>query len=404
MYVMYSEGCADTDLFVKQLRRARGRAAQRRYRHRKDQTLAETHARNVKLEAIVEEMAKAFLGFGDHIIRTEAAISHGDLGPVYCEVVKTFLSLMAEVDQVKGWPEDQTRNSSCENTSGRIGSGTTQSVVQTPEQMESSSRSPYEFAFAELLPTAESSKAAGFRRMTLTDVGPPSLGIMSMPTQNPLLSGDYSAIDEFSYPEPSLWRRLLRHGMLRSYQALEGPGDIQENSQSWLARSHHFSLRHASRWQIRFLTKLGLDQMTENMHSTVYGPVPSPKELSVNQVFGTEKHRELANAVLKDLEREGIWPEMVRSEEIENYLATKGNTRLIGNRLELRLFSPKGPRSPTPRAASTGKKFQTVIIDTEKLIKKLCEESICLGDGMGFLKRIINNAIVYSAVHISHDI
>ncbi|KIW70363.1 hypothetical protein PV04_02638 [Phialophora macrospora] len=404
MYVVCPRGCAEADLFAKQLRRARGRAAQRRYRHRKDQTLAETHAKNVKLEAIVEEMVKAFLGFGDHIIRTEAAVSHGDLGPAYCEFVKTFLGLMAEVDQVKDRPPNQPPSPSWDNTLPTIGSRTTQSVVPTPEQIDSSSRSSNESVFAELLPTAESNKAPGFWPTTPTVVRPPSLRIISMPTQNPLLSGDYSAMDEFSYPEPSLWRRLLRHGMLRSYRALEGADDIQENPQSWLARSHHFSLRHASRWQIRFLTKLGLDQMIENMHSTGYGATPSPKGLGVDQVFGTVKHRELANAVLKDLEREGIWPEMVRSEELDNYLATKGNTRLVGNRLELRLFSPKGSRSPRSRAASPGRKVQTVIIDTEKLVWKLCDESICLGDGMGFPRRIINDAIVYSAVHISHDI
>jgi hypothetical protein len=191
--------------------------------------------------------------------------------------------------------------------------------------------------------------------------------------------------------------------MLRSYRALERAGDRQQNSKSWLARSHHFSLRHANTWHLLFLTKLGLDKMIEDTHFTTYGPALPAKKPSIDVFFGTSKHRELASAVLNDLESEGLWPNMVRSEEVEEYISKKGKTRLVGNRLELRLFSPKGSRSPSPATFPSERHLQTVILDTEKLIRKICEDSICLGDGIAFPKRIINNAIVYSAVHMDHD-
>ncbi|KAJ9616497.1 hypothetical protein H2200_000216 [Cladophialophora chaetospira] len=385
------------------LRRARGRAAQRRYRYRKEQTLAETQARNEKLEAVMDGMVKALLRFGDHVMESKAGISHGDLSSAYCELTRTFLDLTAKVNEEEDGSHDPSLNFEHEDKTHTKGPKNPQLSVDSPADTESSSCGSSESASAKHLPDAEKKrhKPFGLHPTMRQDAKVVSPGIILMPTQNPLLSGDYATVDELSFPEPSLWKRLLRHGLLRSYRALDSLTDHQADPKSWLARSHHFSLRHTTRWHLMFLTKLALERMIHDTRTPSHGP--RPPQIDWNELFSTTRHRDLAHAVLNDLEREGVWPEMLRSEEIEDYISTKGRFSLVGDRLELRLFSPKKSRTPS-LTRSTSAEAQVVILDTEKLIRRICDESICLGDGMGFPKRIINNAIVYSAVHMAANL
>lgn len=381
-----------------QLRRARGRAAQRRYRYRKEQALAETQARNEKLEAIVEGFTKALLGFGDHVMKSKAAALDRKLGFAYCDVVKTCLGLAARAN------EDQTRSEPNSQTPVYDENLPTSTVVSRSPDVKSSPLSTSD-ASQSAEPFNETSDIHKVLTPSPTASRCVLPGITFMFTQNPLLASDYSVADQFSYPEPSLWRRLLRHAVLRSYRALDRANGVPGTSHSWLARSHYFTLRHAPRWQLLILAKLGLESMAQEARSRVYGP-SLPAKFDGTRLFNTDGHRILANAVAQDLERAGIWSEseMLRPEDLEGYIATKGTFSLDGNTLELQLFSSKASTSDSKQRISAEAKLQTVIIDTEKFIWKISEDAICLGDGMCFPKRIVNNAIVYSAVHMSQHI
>ena len=199
-------------------------------------------------------MATAFLSFGDRLIHTQPKTGHGDSGPAYCEVVKTFLYLTAQAHEEEGWPGDQLPDVIEGNDPPSLDLRTTQSVVQTPvAEVEPSPCSSYESVFAEPFPGSDgTSQHLEFLPPMSSDVQSLSPSIILMPTQNPLLAGDYLAMEVLSSPELSLWKRLLRHGMLRSYRALECADNEQAQPKSWLARSHHFSLRHATRWHLLF--------------------------------------------------------------------------------------------------------------------------------------------------------
>ncbi|KIW34907.1 uncharacterized protein PV07_01649 [Cladophialophora immunda] len=389
------------------LRRARGRAAQRRYRHRQEQTLADNEARIEKLESVVQGMINTFLDFGDQVTRSMAVPTHndsGDLGTAYHEAVKKFRNLAAEVDEDISWPQDQALSSTSDDTRQAANDTDLQLASRGPSKLPSTAGATYEVVRLRRPPCSKaSSQTLAISQPALSHNMQKFLSpaIISMPVLNPVLSADYLNIEELSFSEGSLYKRLLHYGMLRNYQALRCD-DPQDKRNPWSHRVHRFSLRHSTKWNLLFLTRLALEKMSEESCERIHGPAPPSRELPDNEFFGSEKHRSLATAIQHDLELEGILSDIVRAEEIEDYLAQKGTTRLEGNRLELRLFSgkAKGCRTHGSQASSPHEDIQTVIIDTERFMQKLCDQAICLGNGMGFSKHIVNDVIVYSAVHM----
>ncbi|OAP56270.1 hypothetical protein AYL99_09449 [Fonsecaea erecta] len=392
------------------LRRARGRAAQRRYRHRQEQTLAENEGRIKKLESVVQGMISAFLDFGDHVSLSIAVPTFnetGDLGTAYHETVRRFRDLAAEVDEDISCRQDRSPNSTSDDSQ----QATTQSILRPSSRPQSiplstvdtsfktgnSQRVPVSNANVKVVDKWPSAAAYSMHRFL-------SSAFISMPLQNPGLSSDYSNIKELAFPGSSLQQRLIRNGMLLNYQALHCDQE-QDKRYSWCARVHRFSFRHSNKWDILFLTRLGLDKMVEASHQKVrrrsYGPASPPRQLPGSGFFDDERHQQLAAAIQNDLELEGTLSDIVRAEELDDYLATKGRTTLDGNTLELRLFSVKQCWSQPSTISSPHEDIKTVLIDTEKFLRKLCEEAICLGDGMGFAKHIVNDAIVCSAMYMS---
>lgn len=332
-------------------------------------------------------------------MKSKAVTLDKKLGLAYCDVVKTFLGLTAESTK------DPIQSEATSETCVHEENPQTTTVVSASPEIElnpssSSDSSPSEWLLNE----------TSYSRHGLPPPATPSTYVLPrmafMFTQNPLLASDYSVAEQFSYPEPSLWRRLLRHAILRSYRALDGVDGVPETPHSWLARSHHFSLRHAPRWQLLILAKLGLESMAEEARSRVYGPSLPSKKFDGTRPFTTDSHRILANAIALDLDRAGMWSEseMLRPEDLEDYIATKGKVSIDENTLEIQLFSSKNSVFDSRQTMSSESKSQTVIVDTEKFIWKISEDAICLGDSMGFAKRVVNKAIVYSAVHMSQDI
>ncbi|KIY02310.1 uncharacterized protein Z520_02448 [Fonsecaea multimorphosa CBS 102226] len=363
--------------------------------------MAENDARIQKLESVVQGMIDAFLGFGDHVTRSMAVPTISDsrgLGTAYHEAVEKFRNLAAEIDEDVCCSQDQSPNS----TSGDCQQAVSQSILQTSSRPQSkllwTSQHPPVFKTSVKAadnPTPESSY--NMHRFL-------SSAIILMPNGNPVLSGDYSDIKELSFPGSSVQQRLFRHGMWRNYQALHCD-EFQDKRYSWCDRVHGFSFRHSSRSDLLFLTRLGLDKMIEESHRKTHGRLNGqaspPEHAPGNRIFDDEKHHQLAAAIQNDLELEGILSDIVRAEEIDHHLAKKGRTILDGNRLELRLFPIEGCWSHTSKGPSPNEDIQTVVIDTERFVRKLCDEAICLGNGMGFSKHIINDAIVYSALHVS---
>jgi hypothetical protein len=344
-------------------------------------------------------MAKALVTFGETVLQSKS-VSNEIVGPAYRQVVQAFLSLTTQIND-ESEPQDQPQKPRSEYVSKAMGPESTPSYFETLAEMQTNSSSSGETPALESLPLAKDrvSTDTAPDNVALRDFRSLPPGIILMPALNPLFSDDYSRFEAFCDRGPTLWKRLLHYGMLRSYRALECASEVRDNSQSWLARTHRFSLRYASRWQLMFLSKTGLERMMDPRHYT-YGPSRPP--IRADRVFGTTKHRELADAVRHDLEREGLWQNMLRTEDVDNYISTKGTTKLVGNRLELRLSSSTASSDRDPRTPEPGRGIRTVVLDVEKLVWRICEDSICMGDGIACPKDTVKKAIVYAAVHIGH--
>lgn len=349
-------------------------------------------------------MTKAFLDFGDQVMKPGQLHSRQGfegLAKAYCQTAKTFLSLAAEAHQEDSGPLDQQGSSNREPSPREESDGT---LPAFPHAFDPSERdlnaermSPVPFQGTQLeMPNQFS---AGTTASTS--------GIPFLPTQIPLLSDDYGTLAE--YPEPVLWKRIVRHAILKTYRALRASCEPHDVSQAWLARSHRFSLRHLSRHELLVLTKYTLDSMMQEIRDRSrnplsFGPHPPKRNLSFHEYFCRDKNRQLGTAVLHDFGLLGIsMSEIMRPTELESYLSTKGTFKVDGNRIVLQLYPSAGQGIPQNKDFTHPGNLQSVILDTDKLVCKLVEDTMCLGDGMGFPKRILNSAIVYSAIQIESN-
>lgn len=83
--------------------------------------------------------------------------------------------------------------------------------------------------------------------------------------------------------------------------------------------------------------------------------------------------------------------DLIDAEEVEAYLLRKGMVHF--DRHQLKMCVDLG-------GGGNHSKLSTLVVSTQKLVRRLVNESICLEDGVGYSENRINSAIVASVVEI----
>lgn len=82
--------------------------------------------------------------------------------------------------------------------------------------------------------------------------------------------------------------------------------------------------------------------------------------------------------------------DLIDAEEVEAYLLRKCMVHFDRHQLKMCVDLGGGNHS----------KLSTLVVSTQKLVRGLVNEPICLGDGVGYSENRINSAIVASVVEI----
>ncbi|KIW15113.1 hypothetical protein PV08_07900 [Exophiala spinifera] len=365
-------------------RRARGREAQRRYRSRKESLFSSTVRRNRDLDVAFKEAIGIFVEFGHHLL----SYSSNDPGPrSIVAIQQAYRSALSSMHRVCANLDSETFDRTPESFDENMTlSGV--DAERTPNNIQSSDR-----------PTRESSgpqqRWYNYRVLHSQELGyaenyqvPPS--VLMMPTQG-LHFINYIHSETPPVNQQSLfWIKLFEVALHRSQQALIEGRNEKWRLSPWLSKSHRFSLRHAKLNDLLHLTNAAIWGLANKIQVS---NVDRPKNMAiVMDEVNSNAHNDLGKVVKRDLENSGVpLTELLLLQDLELYLEQKGKLLIGEDDLQFSFMT----------TTQTGATWMHARIAQQSFIDYLLEESLCLGNGIGFLKGAVNKALVSAATELS---
>lgn len=220
--------------------------------------------------------------------------------------------------------------------------------------------------------------------------------ILSMPLYKPVMLEDYRSADCTVGQIIPLRVQILHRGLLTAYQALKDESHNESRLGEWFSRSHRFSMPHANKSTLLFMTRYSLSRLTNDLRQ---GALILPTTSESEDIFHGREYEYLSNAVRHEMKLSGLHTEdLLYPSDIETYLENKGQLLLNKSELQLRMRFPVTENGPRPKELTEEK---LVKIDVNRLINCLIDGALCVGNGIAFPKTLVNNAIVFAAISMT---
>lgn len=220
--------------------------------------------------------------------------------------------------------------------------------------------------------------------------------ILSMPIYKPLMLEDYWSAERVVGQNIPLRVQILHRGLLTAYQALRDEFGNKSRLGAWFSRSHRFSLPHTNQSTLLFLTRHSLSRLTVDLDEGSQQTPPLPVG---ENIFYGQHYEHLSHAVQREMELSGLHTEdLLYPDDIEAYLENKGQLSMNNSELRLRMRFPVAEQGLRSEDAVNEK---LVKIDVNRLINRLVDGALCVGNGIAFPKTDVNNAIVFAATSLT---
>ncbi|KAH7310700.1 hypothetical protein B0I35DRAFT_439555 [Stachybotrys elegans] len=383
-----------TDKAVLQRQRERAREAQRRFRLRRLNALAEADARNKKLEEAIDTLFDAFTKFSKQVSPLIDGHADGATMMSLQDTLKTFVTVAKGLETE---PAEETLLETREE--------------ERPEEPRREDTPPFALPGTELY-QADEARARndhqsydemmqmGSRTSRALENAPASPFIQLMLHHNPVLSEDYWGIDlDLTARAASpLWQRLFHTTMVVSYRHLRLAQKDNHPRSQWFQRAHQFSLHRANPLSLLNLTAIGLRIAAMEIQDAT-----DPKDegsRSPARYFDIPEYHMLGTIIKQDMVAQGVpLDDIVGAEDVEASLREKGMTGYDDEHIYLTLdANNQWCKNLLPTASGN----IMVTIGIRSFIRHMIDASVCLGDAIGYHRPAMNLAIVRSAAKLDN--
>ncbi|KAM0262776.1 hypothetical protein ACHAQJ_001570 [Trichoderma viride] len=370
-----------------QRRRKYARVAQSRLRERRTHFISDMQSKINLLEDIIERLGTSFDAFGAVILKSDVFSNYKDVASSFRDTLRIFSSL-SQIAHLESSESQQLVPLNYEQSKPEL-QQLPQSSVEADQVSIRQDNASLEIARSDPLPTA---------------TRPPLIVQFGLPRSLSVLSIDYWGDALLKNSDLPFWQLLFRSTLLESHRFLrQKHSNGSENSR--MAHAHAYSFRISDVTTILRVNSISLQAIAmedEDSHDPEHNKasVDTPAaDIAPNrqsdQYFDLDFMHGLGARLRKEMASDGASIEdFIDAREVEAYLLKKGMVHFDRHRLQMRINLGKSGNQ------SSHSTLSTLMISTHELVRRLVNEAICLGDGVGYSESQINSAIIASVTEI----